>query len=70
MIDGPSTRPRKGRHSRASTQQSPSSQPPGPDGEPPRGPDFEVDVAPDLVDRGPGTERDRDSICSLPEDES
>ncbi len=36
--------------------------------EPPRGPNFEVDVAPDLVDRGPDDKRDRDSICSLPDD--
>ncbi len=35
-----------------------------------RGPDVAVDVAPDLVDRGPGTESDRDSICSLPGDGS
>ncbi len=70
MIDGPSTRPRKGRRSRASAQEAPSNQPPRPDEEPPRGPNFEVDVAPDLVDRGPGAEGGRDSICSLPEDGS
>jgi hypothetical protein len=35
----------------------------------PPSPDYEVDVAPELVERGPDERRDRQPICSVPHED-
>jgi hypothetical protein len=36
---------------------------------PPSTPDYELDIAPELVTRGPDEERDRLPVCSLPHED-
>lgn len=64
-------RPNRVVRKKTQRRRAPPAVPPSEGAQPPpsSAPDYELDIAPELVMRGPDERRDRQPVCSLPHDD-